>query len=270
MALFGNLRKSVKQLFKQFTGGLKQQSQQGQRVQQAQHGQHDKEIQRGQDNQELKDLETLKARLQPIIDEANYRWNVLDELDLRSLAISRALDESENRFFSFDNLSNPSQVISEATRARVFINDETSTPEGAELYTRQESYKQWRGQFGNQYNNWENKFRRYNVSTISEDNARVAFSAYRRLEESEAARIITYGSENMIIAIYDMVINNGYSDVEDLNEIDDIVGQARDLLDREIGIKRAEFEEAFREGNEVGNILDVVTAERDYLGRGMW
>lgn len=217
------------------------------------------------------DLTLLKSRLQPIIDLANSRWKALDNLDLRSLAISRAYDESNDTWgFDISEMTDKGDIIAEATRARVFINDETSTVKGAELYSQQESYKQWQGQFGNQYNNWENKFKKFNISTISEDAAKLAFAAYRRLEESEAARIMSYGSENMIIAIYDMVIHQGLSDADNLEDITDITEQARDLLSRELGEKRAEFDRAFREENEVGNILDIVLVEDDYLGRGRW
>lgn len=220
----------------------------------------------------IDELQELKDKVQPILDLANQRWSKLDDLELRSLAISRAYDEAEDERWGFDvsQLTTKGEVIEEATRARVFINDETSTPQGAELYTQQESYKQWAGQFGNQYNNWENKFKNYNTKTISEEHARVAFAAYRRLEESEAARIMSYGSENMIIAIYDMVIHQGYADADAVQDVTDVTEMARDLLDRELGERRQTFERAFQEENQVGNILDIVTVDDDYLGRGSW
>lgn len=218
------------------------------------------------------ELQELKDKVQPILDLANHRWAVLDDLGLRSLAISRAYDETEDERWGFDvsQLTTKGEVIEEATRARVFINDETSTPQGAELYTQQESYKQWAGQFGNQYNNWENKFKNFNIETISEEHAKVAFAAYRRLEESEAARIMSYGSENMIIAIYDMVIHQGYADADSVADVTDVTEMARDLLDRELGERRQTFDKAFQEENQVGNILDIVTVDDDYLGRGSW
>lgn len=215
------------------------------------------------------EIDKLKLRLQPILDEANKRWNTLDMMDLRSLAISRAYDENDGKKgFSFSQLTDRGEIIAEATRARVFLQDRTSTVEGATLYTQQESYKEYLGQFGNQYNNWENKFMRFNVSTISEDKARIAFAAYRRLEETDAARIMAYGSENMIAAIYDIVYKNNYSDPDDSDDLTDIAGQARDLLDRSIGEKRREFEKAFEEANDVASILDIIQYEgSDIYGR---
>ena len=75
---------------------------------------------------------------------------------------------------------------------------------------------------------------------------------------------------NLIIAIYDMVVHQGYSDADNIEDITDITEQARDLLSRELGEKRAEFDKAFREENEVGNILDIVKVENDYFGKGRW
>lgn len=219
---------------------------------------------------EPSEIEQLKVKVKPIIDLANKRWEELDKNNLRSLAVSRAYDEGAGWGFDVSRLTDRGEIIAEATRARVFINDPTSTIEGAELYTQQESYRQWQGQFGNQYNNWENKFKKFNISTISEEHARVAFAAYRRLEESEAARIMSYGSENMIIAIYDMVIKDNYYDAENINDVTDVTERARDLLSRELGERREEFERAFREENQVGNILDVITVDDDYMGRGVW
>lgn len=220
---------------------------------------------------EYEKIQQLKQRLQPVIDEANRRWRTLDMLDLRSLAISRAYDENDGQWgFDVSQLTDVGDIVAEATRARVFLQDRTSTPEGAELYTQQESYKEYLGQFGNQYNNWENKFKRFNISTISEDKARIAFAAYRRLEESEQARIMAYGSENMIAAIYDMVIKSPFSDPDDIDDITDITEQARDLLSRELGEKKREFDRAFAESNDIANIIDIIKLEEGDIFGNEW
>lgn len=216
------------------------------------------------------ELKLLKSKLQPVISEANTRWERLDNLDLRSLAVSRALEETGEWGFSISRLTDKESVIAEATRARVFLKDETSTVQGAELYTREESAKQWLGQFGNQYNNWENKFKKFNTSVINEEDARTAFRAYRMVEELGSSMIYGeggYGSENTIIAIYDMIQTGGITDSEDAGEI---AAQMLDFLERKMGIKRQEFEDSFIESNEVGYILDVIEADDDYLGRGSW
>lgn len=212
------------------------------------------------------ELTFLKNKLKPIVDLANARWTKLDELNLRSLAISRAYEESNDRWgFNLDMQKDKYDIIAEATRARVFLNDRTSTIEGARMYTEQESYLAYKGKFGGQYKNWENKFKGFDTSVISEQEARAAFAAYRRLEESEAARIQTYGSENTIIAIYDMAIKNGFYDSENIDDITDLTEMARDMLSREIGEKRAQFDAAFAKENEVTYLLDTI--KLDYLER---
>ena len=211
---------------------------------------------------EKETINQLKLRLQPVIDEANNRWAVLDDLGLRSLAISRALEESNSKWgFEISQLTTREDILTEATRARVFLADKTSTAEGADLYTQQESYKQYAGQFGGKYHNWENKFKNYNINVIDEDTARVAFKAYRALEESEAARIIEYGSENTIIAMYDMAIKMGYNDAEDPSQYTDVSEMMRELLSRELGERARDFERSFASENEILDIFDEIEME---------
>lgn len=217
---------------------------------------------RQKQKREKETVNQLKLRLQPVIDEANERWAVLDNLGLRSLAISRALEESDSQWgFEISQLTTRESILTEATRARVFLSDKTSTPEGADLYTQQESYKQYAGQFGGKYHNWENKFKNYNINVIDEDTARVAFKAYRALEESEAARIIEYGSENTIIAMYDMAIKMGYNDAEDSSQYTDVSEMMRELLSRELGERARDFERSFARNNEILEIFDEIEME---------
>lgn len=217
---------------------------------------------REKQRKEKETVNQLKLRLQPVIDEANQRWSVLDNLGLRSLAVSRALEESDSQWgFEISQLTTRESILTEATRARVFLADKTSTPEGADLYTQQESYKQYAGQFGGKYHNWENKFKNYNISTIDEDTARVAFKAYRALEESEAARIIEYGSENTIIAMYDMAIRMGYNDAEDSSQYTDVSEMMRELLSRELGERARDFERSFARDNKILDIFEEIEME---------
>ena len=214
-----------------------------------------------------KPISQLIEKLQPVLDEANARWDALDQRDLRSLAISRALEESGGqRGFSFSQLTDQGDIIAEATRARVFLQDQTSTIKGAQLYTEEESARQWKGQFGNQFNNWDNKFKNFNTQVISEDMARVAFRAYRMLEETDSARIGNeggYGSENTIIAIYDIVYQHGFTDENSDADVESVAGMARDFLDRMLGVQRKEMDMNFEEANKVANIIDIVEYDNE-------
>ena len=50
-----------------------------------------------------------------------------------------------------------------------------------------------------------------------------------------------------------------------LDDLTDLTEITRDLLDQELGEKRAQFDEAFEKENEVQFLLDTVNI--DYLGR---
>ena len=216
-------------------------------------------------------IQALRNDVQPVINEANERWRKLDDLDLRSTAISRALEENDRHYFDVSQLTDQGEIIAEATRARVFLQDRTSIPEGAEDYMRQEVRKQYEGQFGNEYNTWEHKFKNFNTDIIDEKTARLAFRAYRMLEEIEGSRIGrqgqegAYGSENMIIDMYDMAIKQGWNDENDDELAEELAGMGKDLIDRTLGIKRWDIDKNFEEANEVSNILDVIEWEERYF-----
>lgn len=200
----------------------------------------------------------LKAALSPIIYEANVRIEALEASGFESYALQKMKEETGGSAFNIDNKQKYEDIIAEATRARVFLMDKTSTVQGAEDYTRQLSYAQYIGEFGNNYNNFENKYKRYNIQLIDENYARFAFKAYRMLEETEQARIMEFGSDTMIAAMYDMVIKSGYNDGDSTNQLMDIVEQASDFLDREVGYKKDEFKKLFDESNAFTSMLDIV------------
>ena len=68
------------------------------------------------------------------------------------------------------------------------------------------------GKFGNQYNKEEYNFARYDITTIDKEIAERAFENYRKIESWRASQIGrqgqegVYGSENLIIAMYDAEI----------------------------------------------------------------
>ena len=107
--------------------------------------------------------------------------------------------------------------MAEITAVRVFLADKGSTLNGAKLETIETNSAIYKGKFGNQYNNEEYNFARYDITTIDEDAAKRAFENYRKIESIRASQIGTqklaietesvYGSENLIIAMYDFEIN---------------------------------------------------------------
>ena len=155
------------------------------------------------------DLEILKEEQMALISEANHRIEMIKMQGYTSRAIDRIEHETGKDYFDLDSIETREDLIREVTRVRVFLNDDGSTLTGAKLETAQIYSEQYRGKFGNEYNNEENKFARFDVNVIDKDVAARAFEAYRKIESHRASQIANeggYGSENLIIALYDAEI----------------------------------------------------------------
>lgn len=203
-------------------------------------------------------IQTMKDRLEPLISEANRRAELLQSQGYASAALSRAEQETGRDYFTLDDANTRGEIIEEATRARVFLADETSTIEGSKIYTAQLNAAEFRGKFGNQYHTWEHKFKNFDTSVIDEEIAKTVFSNYRKLEELRAADITgdgAYGSENLIIAMYEAQVRGEDSFMVGL-----------DQLDAHYRKKTIEWQSRFERANEVGSILGTMTDYDDEIG----
>jgi len=165
------------------------------------------------------ELENWKERFQPIVDAANYRIQELHEKGLTTLELERFQRGDETKEFNIKDITDVNELRSTLTQIRVFLNDAGESDDKAFLETAMLSAELYRGQFGNEYQENKARFNLHDVvdeegtikrKAIDPDIASRAFRAYRRLEEEYAAVIGrqgsegVYGSENLIIAIYDM------------------------------------------------------------------
>ena len=196
---------------------------------------------------EREKFEQKRKELEPIIDEANRRIGNIVNLGLQSAALSRVEEETGRSYLTLDDAETIPQLITEATRARVFLNDKTSTIEGAKVYTAQLNAEEFRGKFGNQYHTWEHKFKNFDTNSIDEEIAKRVFANYRKLEELRAADIVgdgAYGSENLIIAMYDAEIHG-----------EDSFDVGLDQLNAHYEQKTEEWQNRFERANSVTAIL---------------
>ena len=155
-------------------------------------------------------LESILAQKQQLEYEVNYRIKQIKDAGLTSRAVERLEHETGNEFLDFSAIENREDLIREITRARVFLGDEGSTIPGARIETAQIYGEQYKGKFGNEYNTEEHNFARYDTKAIDPEVAKRAFEAYRKIEEIRALELANsggYGSENMIIALYDAEIS---------------------------------------------------------------
>ena len=169
-------------------------------------------------------LSGIRIKLQELANEANERVSQLTTDNYAVREAKRTLPKSRKDadVYFTGNLRNLKDLKNEYARIMAFMSDWRSTKEGSDFYDNEKTaLEQYKGMFGGQ---WLKKYgETYNTEVIEKDFAERAFSLYDRLVEEyqseDRAKMlwnkdsskISYGSENMIIAIYDMV-KNGFND----------------------------------------------------------
>lgn len=157
-------------------------------------------------------LADWKLRLEPLVYEANMRIEMIQSSGYTSYAVDRVIQEGGRDYFDIEDISTREELIAETTRMRIFLNDKGSTMKGAKLETAQIYSEKYKGKFGSEYKNEANGNFAFDTSIIDPEVAKKAFQSYRKIEEDRAAIIGkqgmpgVYGSENLIIAIYDAEI----------------------------------------------------------------
>ena len=152
-------------------------------------------------------LAEWKERLDPVVYEANTRIAMIQSAGYTSLALDKVIHEGGRDYFDIDDITSREELIAENTRMRVFLNDTGSTLNGAKLETAQIYAEPYKGKFGGQYKPIYGVT--FDTTVIDPEIAKEAFKNYRKIESETAALIGeqgkpgVYGSENLIIAIYD-------------------------------------------------------------------
>ena len=170
----------------------------------------------------VKSLDPLREQLNVLVNQANERVHDLANKGLNSRALTEATRSrlrmptrvADDELFRSD-LKTRRQINREFARVHAFLNDYTSTTKGA--YEFESDLKDYKGAFGHQ---WQAEYgENYDKSRIDEEKAKMAFDLYRRIVEAAGGweravgifqgkeSLIGYGSENLIIAIYDMIEN---------------------------------------------------------------
>lgn len=203
------------------------------------------------------ELEQWKHQLEPLVNEANNRIDMIRAAGYVSYALDRVEREGGAENFNLESINTREELVREMTRIRVFMNDKGSTIEGARLETAQIHAAEYKGKFGNEYNNKENEFAHYDIKSIDKDAASRAFSNYRRIEEIRAAEIVgdgAYGSENLIIAMYDAEIRGK-----------DSLAYGKELLDTYLEISADSWKRATEKSNMITGITGII--EDNIAGR---
>ena len=198
---------------------------------------------------ELRVMKRMKKDTEPLINQANRVYQMLEEEGSNTIAQQRVHDDFTKLgrfYFSVDNATSYQEIVDEITRASTYLN----SPETNRLTSRRETrnkelYKKYASQLESLTNNT------YLESGLipTEQDAKQIFANYRKIEETKAALIGkqgdngVYGSENLILFMID-VHNRGEDEL--------LYGQK--ALD-EFEIERLpQFKEMFKARNTVTGI----------------
>ena len=195
-------------------------------------------------------LDSILAEKHKLEYEVNYRIKQIKDAGLTSRAVERIEHETGHEFLDFSAIETREDLIREITRARVFLGDDGSTIPGARIETAQIYGEQYKGKFGNEYNTEEHNFARYDTTVIDPEVAKRAFESYRKIEEIRALELANsggYGSENMIIALYDAEIRGK-----------DSLTYGEDLLDAFVEKSKRSWQRATEKANLISGITGVI------------
>lgn len=162
-----------------------------------------KEVQKQFKELQAKAMERVRElRKNKMLDYSRAYQNAL-ETKPKTTNTRRALFHIEDR-------SSYKEIRREVARMQEFLNDETSTVEGAKWSTQELTlYQKYGGAFGRGW--YETYGVTFDRSRIKEDYAKTAYKVFRYLEEMKGSYDLMYGegsydSDSLMISIYDMVV----------------------------------------------------------------
>lgn len=130
----------------------------------------------------------LVKQMQPTIDAANKRIKRLQGMKTLSPALNAVMDNGGK--FSLKGKSR-NEVLKEASRAIAFINMKTSTVSGAKQFERGFAAK------------LSNK-----AQNITNDQRKVLFDAFRKLEQISPVGLNVYGSDRLVRMLADEIVDD--------------------------------------------------------------
>lgn len=206
-------------------------------------------------------MQKMKKESEPLMAEANRVLALMEKEGLNTLSQRRVYDEFAKlgrEGFTLDEAKSYSDIVSEITRAKTFLNaPDTNILTGR----RTERNRALRKKYSSQLDSLTNNTYVQSGLIPTEAEAKLIFANYRRIEEYNAARIGkqgdkgVYGSENLILYMID-VHNRGLDEYEyGIKALDD--------FDIE---QTPEFKELLRERNQVTGISGLFQ-KGGYYGR---
>lgn len=211
---------------------------------------------------ERRAIKKMKQTAQPLIEQANETLRTLEEKGINTLAAQRVYDEFSKRGrlnFSLEDTKSYQDIVEEITLAKSFLN----SPETTQLTgSREARNRKLKRKYGELEESLKDKTYIEKGLIPSEEDAKIIFSTYRKIEEYWASLIGkegqrgVYGSDKLILYLID--IHNQGLDAE-------LYGmQAMENFSLE---RTPEYRELFEERNKVTGISGLFTQKGKGYGK---
>ena len=235
-------------------------------------------------------LADYKREMQKILDYTNLRIDEQLKTHTMSSELYDFLDEDFNKRFSISQLTSPDEIKAYMTQVRTVLSSIDQGSQKASIDTAIMEAEVYRGQFGNQhrglYVGEDNKMhvRHFNINDVIDSEGKIirhavdpeiaskAFSAYRRVEKGYAGVIgrqgqeLMFGSENLIILLYDFYSKNPGADYDFAQK-----GDTYDALDYITPILEHWIDERLMELEGINlnfqSASDIITSWEDRMNR---
>lgn len=182
-------------------------------------------------------ISAYKREMQSVINDANFLIDAAIDRGEVSVELDRFLKGDSSKRFDITKINDAGELRAYMTEVEVIASTIQPLSRKGAIDSALAEAEIYRGQFGNQHRNAYTDdsgthYYHYNTAPIFDDEgnlirraidphlAQRVFSAYRRLEEQYAGYIgrqgqeLMFGSENLIILLYDFYEKNRYADYD--------------------------------------------------------
>lgn len=208
-----------------------------------------------------------------LFQRANERVSQLIASGLESEAL-RNLDKAGRDSYYFDPRGkNKQELIAEIQMVKDFMQNPTSTIQGAEQFTKELLGNEWKevrgGSYQEQYEEQARKvqeeggFDKFNERIVKISNqyyivnneqAKLAFAAYREAMSGGLAAEGMYDSENLITYAFSYIEQQGLVD-KDQDNMGNVISALRQYVDDKKLLRSKEWESAFKNAGAVSDII---------------
>lgn len=208
-----------------------------------------------------------------LFQRSNERVSQLIASGLESEAL-RNLDKAGRESYYFDPRGkNKQELLAEIQMVKDFMQNPTSTIQGAEQFTKELLGNEWKevrgGSYQEQYEEQARKVReeggfdKFNERIVKISNqfyivnneqAKLAFAAYREAMSGGLAAEGMYDSENLITYAFSYIEQQGLVD-KDQDNMGNVISALRQYVDNKKLLRSKEWESAFKNAGAVSDII---------------